>query len=254
MTIDSRSDRPIYQQIADTLRAKIHNGTYPPGSQLPSESHLTSEFGVTRITVRRGLSVLEAEGLAHLVRGKGMFVSQPPPVLALRTSRFSRAARHAGKGALAAEAEALGLTWRSEHLEAATVTLPPDVAQLLGEDQAAVKRRRMWVDNVPTQLADSYLPLSLDTEIGWSTGAQAPGGVYGLLEQHGHLIESFREELSARHATPEEAIALHLASGAPVVTLTRHARDSNGRILEYFDSVAAADRHRYIYEFPAPPD
>jgi GntR family transcriptional regulator len=254
MPIDSRSDRPIYQQIADTLRARIHNGAYQPGTQLPSETDLTTEFGVTRITVRRGLSVLEAEGLAHLVRGKGMFVSQPPPVLAIRTSRFSRSARHAGKGALAAEAEALGLTWRSERLDTGIVTLPPDIALLLGEDQAAVMRRRMWVDEVPTQLADSYVPLSLDAEIGWSAGAQAPGGIYGLLEQHGHLIDSFREELAARRATPEEAIALHLPPGAPVVVLIRHARVRDGRVVEYFDSVAAADRHKYIYEFPAPPD
>ena len=183
-----------------------------------------------------------------------MFVPQPPPVLALRTSRFSRSARSAGKGALAAEAEALGLTWRSEHLEAGVVTLPPAIALLLGEQEAAVKRRRMWVDDIPTQLADSYVPLSLDTEIGWSAGAQAPGGLYGLLEQHGHLITNFREELAGRRATPDEAIALHLQVGAPVIALTRHAIEESGRVVEYFDSIAAADKHRYVYEFPAPPD
>ena len=255
MPIDSRSDRPVYQQIADELRNRISRGIYAPGAQLPSEAELVQEFNVTRITARRGLAVLENEGLAELVRGKGMFVPKAPPVLALRTSRFSRSARQAGKGALAAEAEALGLTWRSEAIgEPAILDLPPNIAEVLGEDHGAVRRRRMWVDDVPTQLADSYLPLSIDTVIGWSAGAQAPGGVYGLLEQHGHTLARFREELAGRRATPEEAVALHIPTGAPVIALVRHAIDTSGRVVEYFDSIAAADRHRYIYEFDAPAD
>lgn len=254
MPINHRSDRPVYQQIADELRTRIRGGTYPPGSKLPSETELVEEFGVTRITVRRGLAVLQQEGLIETVRGKGVFVPHPPPVLTLRNSRFSRAARRAGKGALAAEAEALGLTWRSEELEFATVELPPALVSILGEDRAVVKRRRMWVEDVPTQLADSYLPLSVDKAIGWSNGAQAPGGIYGLLEEHGHAIRRFREELTARQASPEEAVALQLPPASPVVLLVRHAIDGAGRVVEYFTSVAAADKHSYVYEFDAPDD
>ncbi len=250
MPINHRSDRPVYQQIADELRARIRGGTYPTGSKLPSEAELVEEFGVTRITVRRGLAVLQQEGLTETVRGKGVFVPHPPPVLTLRNSRFSRA----GKGALAAEAEALGLTWRSEELELFTVELPPALVSVLGEDHAVVKRRRMWVEDVPTQLADSYVPLSLDRATGWSDGAQVPGGIYGLLEEHGHAITQFREELTARQASPEEAAALQLPPAAPVVLLVRHAIDGAGRVVEYFTSVAAADKHSYVYEFDAPDD
>jgi GntR family transcriptional regulator len=254
MPIDHVSDRPVYRQIADDLRAKIRSGVYPAGNQLPSEAALVEEFGVTRVTVRRGLAVLQQEGLVEVVRGKGMFVPKPPPVVALRTSRFSRAARRAGKGALAAEVEALGLSWSSELLEECVLDLPGEVAEVLGEPRGAVKRRRMWVEEVPTQLADSYLPLSIDEAIGWSAGAQASGGVYGLLEQHGFVISRFREELAGRVADPEEAVALHIAPGAPVITVVRHAIDQSGRVVEYFDSVAVADRHRYVYEFDAPDD
>jgi GntR family transcriptional regulator len=148
----------------------------------------------------------------------------------------------------------LGLSWRSELLEECTLELPPEVAEVLGEPRGAVKRRRMWVADVPTQLADSYLSASLDEEIGWSRGEQAPGGVYGLLEKHGHMVTRFREELAARTATPEEAVALHIAPGAPVMAVVRHAMDPDSRVLEYFDSVAVADRHRYVYEFDAPDD
>ncbi len=254
MAVDQHSDRAVYQQIADVLRDRIRAGAYPAGSKLPSESDLLEEFEVTRQTVRRGLAVLQQEGLTEASRGKGVFVRETPPVVAVRNSRFSRTARESGKGALAAEAEALGLEWRSEELSTEAVTASPAVNAALGETQAVVKRRRMWVGGVPTQLADSYVPKSIDDVIGWSSGATAPGGIYGLLEQHGHMITRFREELMVRHATPEESVALELPPAAPVVVLVRLAMQADGRVVEFFDSVAAGDRHRYVYEFDAPQD
>lgn len=252
--IDQQSDRAVYLQIADALRERVRAGTYRAGAKLPSETELLEEFGVTRQTVRRGLAVLQQEGLTEASRGRGVFVRELPPVLAVRNSRFSRAARRAGKGALAAEAEALGVEWRSEELGVGVVDLPPAIAAVLGEPRAVVKHRRMWVGGVPTQLADSYVPVSIDAGIGWSEGATAPGGIYGLLDLHGHEISRFREELTVRQASPEEAVALELSPAAPVVILTRHAIDQTGRVCEFFDSVAAGDKHRYVYEFDAPQD
>jgi GntR family transcriptional regulator len=226
-----------------------------PGQRLPSEADLMAQWSVgARVTVRQALAILEREGLAEHRAGKGMFVPQPPPTLTVRTSRFSRAARRAGKAALAAEADALGLTWRSERMEAVTLTAPPEVAEVLGEPRARLYRRRMWLGGIPTQLADSYVPDSVDAVIGWSRGEQAPGGLYGLLERHGHLITRFREELMARLATPEEAVALQIPAGSAVMMLKRYAMDQAGRVVEYFDSVAVANRHRYVYEFEAPDD
>lgn len=254
MAIDDRADRPAYQQIADELRQQIKSGEHGRGSKLPSETELVARYGVTRVTVRRALALLMNEGLTESQRGKGVFVRELPPVLTQRMNRFSRAARRAGKGALAAEAERLGLEWESEELELSVVECWPELAELFGEEQAAVKRRLMRVGGVPTQLADSYMPYSIDQAVGWSRHATAPGGVYGLLEEHGHEITRFREELAARAATPEEAVALALPAAAAVVVLDRIAYDQTARPVEYFTSVAAADKHRYVYEFDAPND
>lgn len=251
MVIDDRSDRPIFQQIADELRERIKSGMYQRGSKVPSETELTAEFGVTRLTVRRGLAVLANEGLTEPRRGKGVFVRERPDVLTVRNTRFRRSDRAAGKGALAAEAEAAGLSWSSEELELAMVDVRGVIAEILGEPRAFVKRRRMVVGGVPTQLADSYVPESIDAEIGFSRGVTAPGGIYGLLERSGHMITRYREELRVRSATPEESVALELPLAAPVVLLVRHAIDQDGRVVEYFDSVAAGDKHRYVYEWDA---
>jgi Transcriptional regulators len=64
----------VYSQIADRLRERIADGTYPAGSALPSEAELCAEFGVARNTARRGLALLEDEGLILTIPSKGRVV------------------------------------------------------------------------------------------------------------------------------------------------------------------------------------
>ncbi|MEO3876103.1 GntR family transcriptional regulator [Nonomuraea sp. B12E4] len=64
----------VYAQIADRLRARIRSGEFPPGGVLPSEAELCQLFGVARNTVRRGLAILEDEGLLVTVPSKGRVV------------------------------------------------------------------------------------------------------------------------------------------------------------------------------------
>ncbi len=69
---------PIWQVIAETLRAELADGRYAPGEKLPTEAQLAGRFGVNRHTVRRALSELGTEGLVWSRRGAGVFVSVPP--------------------------------------------------------------------------------------------------------------------------------------------------------------------------------
>ncbi|WP_342743405.1 GntR family transcriptional regulator [Nonomuraea wenchangensis] len=65
----------VYVQIADRVRERIRSGEFAPGQALPSEAELCREFGVARNTVRRGLAVLEEEGLLVTVPSKGRRVA-----------------------------------------------------------------------------------------------------------------------------------------------------------------------------------
>lgn len=74
LKVDKRSRLPAYAQLADILRAGISRGDYPPGDRLPSESALAKDHGVSAMTARQAVSVLEEEGLIRRVQGKGTFV------------------------------------------------------------------------------------------------------------------------------------------------------------------------------------
>ena len=73
------SGRPAYAQVADTLRADIRAGRYPPGSQLPSYEALMRKHGVSITVIRSAVRELKTEGLVHTHQGKGAFVRDPLP-------------------------------------------------------------------------------------------------------------------------------------------------------------------------------
>ncbi|MEU2598059.1 GntR family transcriptional regulator [Streptomyces hirsutus] len=66
--------RPKWEQIADALRARIADGTYPP-RHLISEVQLEAEFGVARVTVRKATAALREEKLIVTTPGMGSFVA-----------------------------------------------------------------------------------------------------------------------------------------------------------------------------------
>lgn len=78
---------PKYQQIAEDLRTRIRTGAYPPGSALPPQRELSSAYGVTLVTLRQALDVLEAEGLLSQQAGRGTFVAEPRAAYRLSTLR-----------------------------------------------------------------------------------------------------------------------------------------------------------------------
>lgn len=83
-TIDKNSRMPAYAQMADILRSSIASGQYPPGSRLPSESALAKMHGVSAMTARQAVSVLEEEDLVSRVQGRGTYVRK----IAVSTSSF----------------------------------------------------------------------------------------------------------------------------------------------------------------------
>jgi len=72
---------PLYYQVQHTIAQRISRGEYPPGSQLPAESELSRELGVSRVTVREALRVLAQENVLVKVQGRGTFVADNPLIV-----------------------------------------------------------------------------------------------------------------------------------------------------------------------------
>jgi GntR family transcriptional regulator len=253
-SIDPASDRPAYKQIADRLRDRITSGDLAPGDGLPSERELMERYGAARGTVRQAVNQLKAEGLILVEHGRGSFVRPHPPVKRVFSDRFARRHREAGKAAFLAEIEGEGRVPDVEMLRLGRGKAPPDVAERLGLDEDApvlIRHRRYLADGQPLELATSYVPWDLANGTPMTRKNSGPGGIYARIEERGHQLGHFSEEVSARMPTPEEIRSLRLGAGVPVFRVVRTAYADHGKAVEVCDTVMAADRYVLSYELPA---
>ena len=73
-----RVKKPLYIDVYDKLYKKIMDGTFSTGSKLPTEADLAKMFGVSRMTLRQALSLLQDDGLVKSFHGKGSFITKSP--------------------------------------------------------------------------------------------------------------------------------------------------------------------------------
>ncbi len=77
MMLDKNSQQPLYVQLMRVIKDNIQNGQYKAGDQIPTETALSDTYGVSRITVRKTIEELCAQGFLVKRQGKGTFVEMP---------------------------------------------------------------------------------------------------------------------------------------------------------------------------------
>ncbi|MFA1544028.1 GntR family transcriptional regulator [Actinomadura monticuli] len=75
--IDFEGPDPLYVQLANLIRSRIQNGTYPLDRRIPSVAELVQETGLANTTVQQGLRILKDEGILRAVPGRGTFAVKP---------------------------------------------------------------------------------------------------------------------------------------------------------------------------------
>jgi len=76
--IEWRADVPRWKQVADVIRQRIADGTYPPRTRVPSVVQLATEFEIAQATAQKVHAGLRSEGLIYTEPGLGSFVAQTP--------------------------------------------------------------------------------------------------------------------------------------------------------------------------------
>lgn len=252
--VDRADDRPPYRQIAAMLRDAIQAGQLEPGEKLPSEAELINHFGVARMTARQAIQELRGEGLVIAEHGRGVFVRPMPPVRRLASDRFARRHREEGKAAFLVEADKVGYTPGVDRIAVHRGRAPEAIAERLRRDpgtEVVVRSRRYMANGRPIETAVSYIPLEFAEGTRIEEQDSGPGGIYARLEEAGHVLARFVEDVSARMPTPEERQELEIGTGIPVLTVLRTAYDTNDVAVEICDTVKVASAYQLEYEFPA---
>jgi len=243
LLIDAGRAVPFYQQLMDQLRARIAAGEWPPGQAIPSERELMRRAGLSRMTVRQAVAELTHEGLLRRDHGRGTFVVSPRVLQEVRgVYSFSDRVRAQGR-VPSARLLARDVVAATDEQAAVFATEP-------GEPLIRMVRQRL-VDGDPVIVDIVHIPHRLCPAL---MEADLSGSLYDLLIEHYDLppLRS-TDTLEAVAATPELAVGLEVAPGAPLILMRRLALTRGDVPLESTEEYARPDRCRYRITLVAEP-
>lgn len=230
------SQPPLFRQVADTIRERLRDGTYPVGIPLPGERALAEGFGVARVTVRSALARLQEEGLVTRLRGQGTL-----PIGQAMATRHPKL--HNG---LLDNIVSQGLRTRIQVLSCTRQACDTEIARLLQLPPAApvlcIQRVRRS-SGAPVMYSEVVLPECVGAAIVRPLLEEMP--LLTLMEQAGYPFDHGEQELSATIAPAHVAAALKIPAGAPLLQVRRVVYDAQKRPIQYLLGYYAPERYQY---------
>lgn len=226
---------PKYHQIYLVLREQLADGRFAAG--LPGELRLGQQFGVARVTVRKALERLAADGLIERKPGRGTTARALPAADA--------APQRAQLNGLLENIVSMGLKTRVKVLSCQTVAASPSVAQQLALAPGALVQKALRVRSTadgPLSHITTHVPADLARSFGRRELAKRP--ILLLLEDSGVRIGRATQTLSARLADAEVAGHLGLPLGAALLAVTRLIFDTDDRPVQWLQGLYRPDRYQ----------
>lgn len=242
-----------YKQVAADLRAAITRGDYQPGQRIPASSELAERYDLTMPSVNKAIRLLATEGLVDIAHGSGTTVRERRPVISVSASYVTKHGDEA-RAQWSTEVNRHGMAGSQQIRQVDTVTPSAEVSGYLALDDDAhvvVRRRLLYADSNPVQLADSYYPAAIAAETELAESGRMPGGTVAALERLGYVLTRFDERVEARMPTHEEVGLMRLQPGTPVLRHLRVTYAAGDVPVEFSEAVMNAERHALAYQLPA---
>lgn len=228
---------PLYRLLQDALRRAIETSVLGPQDALPPERELAAEFAVSRITVRKALDGLVADGLLTRRQGAGTFVS-------------GRVEKHFAKlTSFSEDMAARGRMPRSEWLLRASGNVTPEESLTLGLSPGApVYRfhRIRFADDLPMAIEYSTIP-----GFGLASADSVQDSLYSALKAAGNRPTRALQRLRAVSIDGERARLLGVEPGAAVLYIERRGFLDDGRVIEATQSWYRGDAYDFVAELNA---
>lgn len=241
-SLDKSSYIPMYAQIQTQLLGMISSGKFGAGDLLPSEEELSRVYGVSRMTSRQALQLLQSQGFAVRHRGRGTFVTQP---------KVEKDIAHLS--GFTAEMRALGIKAGSQVLASETIAATDEVATQLSIQAGAPAfrlRRLRLAYGLPVALEESYLsPVKFP---GIERFDFTRRSLYQTLRTRYAVRFGMADEiLEARSANRLEAQLLDIAPRSSLLVISRTLWNVDGEPVEMARSSYRGDRYRAVLRIPA---
>lgn len=221
-----------YQEIADELRQRLASAGV--GRVLPSESELSAEFKVSRVTIRRALEILRDEGLVDARQGFGWYMAGDP------------VRQHLDElGTIEGQLEERGIRTERRVIEFDFRVAPPRVAAVLGTDQVLRVKRLNLADDTPFAVVTVWCPAELGHHLSRRDVERHP--FYELL---GVPLRGATQTIGADSVDGADATLLGVPVASPVLRCERITTDIHGRAVLMSEHVFPAHRTEFVVDLP----
>jgi GntR family transcriptional regulator len=234
---------PLYVKLRRTLEEALRAGTLRQGDALPAERDIAEYAAVSRVTVRKAIDDLVADGLLVRRHGSGTFVTRPVSKVEQRLSQLTSFTEDMARR---------GIKARSEWLHKGIHTPSPDEMMILGlaADTRVSRLSRL-------RMADDQ-PLAIEH-------ASVSGE---FLPDPSAVTTSLYEELERRHVRPIRAVQrisatnmkeadaglLGVPVGAAGLSIERISYLATGRAVEFTRSLYRGDAYDFVAELTIAPN
>jgi len=224
-----------YQKLYNILREKILKKEFVTGKKIPTEKELCNEYGVSRITVRHALMLLQEQNFIERIQGRGTYVRvTKPKKVAIMDFAYSQTMKQKMSGMV------------RKLISKETVIPPIDIItalNLLQNEECLFFERLDILEGEPLAFDQVYIPLEFSRSI--TSDLLTRIDFFSAWEKSERIKGSFvHEEIEATEADKLTSNRLDVALGTPILMGTETMFDSNDRPLAVFISKYKSDKFK----------
>lgn len=230
----------VYLQLKESIEKKIRDGVYKVGDKIPSERQMSELYGITRVTVKHAIRMLEEEGVLCSKQGKGTFVVDTPQSnkkIELGMNATGQLSLDIRIGGMFPSKVVLSL--KSGIVDELPVSFDP-------ENRYVELVRLLRADEIPYALQIAYLPYSLfyDAE----RHNFRDNSLYDYMDGRGHRPRKIESELVVGKVPPRYAKYLNISEEKNVFQFTYKGYDKDNVLVEYTKSYNLPEYTSFKYE------
>ncbi|MCD9149745.1 GntR family transcriptional regulator [Pseudophaeobacter flagellatus] len=228
---------PRYVQLRQRLKEGVDQGVLKAGSPLPPEREIAALTELSRVTVRKAIQALAADGIIIQKQGSGSFVASDAPQIEQSLSRLT---------SFSEDMSRRGMTSTSTWLERGIYMPSPDEVLTLAlspDDSVARIARLRIADGKPMAIERASLstqmlpnPLLVGTSL------------YEVLGAAGFRPVRALQKISAINLEEDDAGLLQVAPGKAGLRIERTSYLADGRTVEFTHSIYRGDAYNFVAE------
>ncbi|MEH7012092.1 GntR family transcriptional regulator [Neobacillus niacini] len=235
--INKNSPVPIYHQLEEYIKQQIENGILMEETVIPSEREYAQTFQISRMTVRQAINNLVSEGYLKRQKGRGTFVNKKKVEQELQ-----------GMTSFTEDMLSRGMSPSSTLLSFQIIPADKKTAfdlKIEEKDSVYKIKRIRLADGAPMALETAYIPVEIVPGL---TEENSNLSLYQYIEENLSLsITEATQEIEASIASSNDAEALEINIGDPILLIERISYLQNGIPFELVKSTFRADRYRFIH-------